>query len=117
MAGLSRPTPGAWLSENSQVTRPSPGNFITEVTPSGGVLSISMQIGAWTWSAPTWSWTTVVYPPPAVVKTGIEYGPTGTEFTGTYAGGGGGGTLPPVMFDVATGKIIKTLGGSAAEIL
>jgi hypothetical protein len=114
--GLSRSKPNGWRNETGQTSRSSSSGWETEVTPSGGVLSVSMQIGTWTWSAPNWSWTTAVYPPPADVKTGIEYGPNGNDFTGTLSGGGGTST-PPIMLDIATGKLIKPTGGASAQIL
>ena len=35
---------------------------------------------------------TLVQPAVGDVKTGVQYGAGGTEFTGTYVGGGGGNT-------------------------
>ena len=50
-----------------------------------------------------------VYPDPSQVAFGVMYGPTGTEYTGTYIGND--------KFEIHSGRLIKPLTNSIAILI
>nr|MCH9839041.1 hypothetical protein [bacterium] len=48
-----------------------------------------------------------VYPPQAQVLSGVVYGPTGAEFTGTMS----------ILLDLNTGRLVKIIGQKVALLL
>jgi hypothetical protein len=57
--------------------------------PTGTVDGPERLAFAFMYSGITASAPGAVFPDPADVRTGITYGPTGADYTGTFAGGGG----------------------------
>jgi hypothetical protein len=49
------------------------------------------------------------YPDPSTVKFGVQYGPTGTEYTGTYIG--------QTTIDIVTGQLVKPLSSKLSMLL
>jgi hypothetical protein len=89
-AGLSRSTPFGWLQESDLVSRSTPFGWETEVTPTGGAITISMGIGTAAWTGVNFTFDASVWPLPAQVQSGVVYGPNGNDLTGTLASGGSG---------------------------
>lgn len=50
-----------------------------------------------------------MWPLPAQVLAGVAYGPTGTEYTGTYK--------DPIRLELETGRLVKPIGSKLALLL
>ena len=88
MSGINRPSGGSFRQQVGKTSRGSIFGFVSEVV-AGGV-SIFASVG----NANAEGITATILPMwvmPSDVKSGVTYGPTGSEYTGTYSGGGGGG--------------------------
>ena len=51
----------------------------------------------------------IIWPNPAQVLAGVQYGPTGAEYTGTYT--------DPIRFELDTGRLVKPIGSKLALLL
>jgi hypothetical protein len=52
---------------------------------------------------------TIVWPDPSTVLLGVQYGPTGTEYTGTY--------VDAIRYELTTGRLVKPLGTKLSILL
>jgi hypothetical protein len=87
MAAITRSSLGTWRQQTGKTSRGLNTGFINEVVAGGATIFASVGPAVAQGVAAT---VTQFWVDPSNVKLGVVYGPTGTEFTGTYSGGGGG---------------------------